>query len=257
MVGGLRIAEAAHGVRVLTLDRPERRNAVDVELQEVLRAALDDAAGDVAVRGIVLTGADPAFSAGGDLSRFGDPDHVAFRAASHGLTELVSTIERIEKPVVAAVNGLATGVGTQLALACDLRYASPAARFVSREGHLGLLPSHGGISRLVALVGLGVARDVVLGGITLDAERAHALGLVTRVVPHDELVDSAVAHIGEIAQRSPDAYAVAKRVLGIVAGASLGPGLQVEELGQSLLVGTQEHRDRLRRLRDREGSPDG
>jgi enoyl-CoA hydratase/carnithine racemase len=251
-VSGLDVATDEQRVRWLTLDRPEERNAIDVELQTAIGEALLEAAGDDEVRAIVVTGADPAFSAGGDLGRFTISDHTAFRLASHELTTVIALVERIEKPVVAAINGLATGAGTQLALACDVRVASDQARFVSREGHLGLLPSHGGITRLVHLVGLGPARDLVLGGIAIDAQRAYALGLVSEVVPHAELRAATSARIATILRRSPDAYAVAKRVLNVAAGLDLASGMAIETLGQSLLVTTDEHRERLARARARQ-----
>jgi len=239
------------GTRWIVLDRPEARNAIDVATQAALRAELIAAATDGAVRAIVLTGADPAFSAGGDLDRFDETDHTAFRFASHDLTEVIGLVERIEKPVVAAVNGTATGAGAQLALACDLRIASDRARFLWREGHLGLLPSHGGIARLAHLVGLGRARDLVLGGLEIDAARAYEIGLVTEVVAHEALRDAVAGHLDRIGRRSPDAFAVAKRVLQAVAGLPVGTGQAVETLGQSLLIGTAEHRERLRRARQR------
>lgn len=239
----------AAGTRWVVLDRPDARNAIDLATQTALRRAMTAAATDGAVRAIVLTGADPAFSAGGDLSRFDDTDHTAFRFASHDLTEVIGLAERIEKPVIAAVNGVATGAGAQLALACDLRIASDRARFLWREGHLGLLPSHGGIARLAQMVGLGRARDLVLGGLEVDAEHALAWGLVTDVVPHDELADRVAAHVDRIARRSPDAYAVTKRVLQAVSGLPLPTGQAVETLGQSLLVGTDEFATRLDRAR--------
>ncbi|HSK89953.1 MAG TPA: enoyl-CoA hydratase/isomerase family protein [Euzebyales bacterium] len=242
----------------IVLDRPQARNAIDLATQAALRTALVGAATDPGIRALVITGTDPAFSAGGDLSRFDGADHTAFRFASHELTEVVGLVERIEKPVVAAINGPATGVGAQLALACDLRIASDRARFLWREGHLGLLPSHGGIARLAHLVGLGHARDLVLGGVEIDAVRAHDIGLVTEVVAHDALRGAVEDHVARIARRSPDAYAVAKRVLTAIAGLPIGTGQAVETLGQSLLIGTDEHRSRLLRARgDHDGRSGG
>ena len=111
-----------------------------------------------------------AFSAGGDLSRFErDWDPREFRHDSHRLTQLISLVERLEKPTVAAINGVATGAGTQLALACDVRLMAAGARFVYREGRLGIIPSHGGVTRLVKLIGLARARDVILGGEEVSA----------------------------------------------------------------------------------------
>jgi enoyl-CoA hydratase/carnithine racemase len=244
----------AAGVRTLTLHRPDARNAIDVATQEELRAALVAAATDVEVRAIVLTGTDPAFSAGGDLSRFGpDVDPVAFRFASHELTTTIGLVERIEKPVLAAINGVATGAGAQLALACDVRVASDRARFLHRESLLGLLPAHGGVVRLVQLVGLARARDIVLGGEDLDAEAAHRVGLVTEVVAHDQLLPRTYERAAAILERGADAYAAAKRVLSIAAGVDLQTGTTVETLGQSLLVTTPDHQRRLEAARARQG----
>jgi enoyl-CoA hydratase/carnithine racemase len=241
------------GIRVLTLDRPEARNAIDLATQDELRDALLAAAHAPGVRALVITGADPAFSAGGDLSRFDeDADPTAFRLASHELTTTVGLPERIEKPVVAAINGVATGAGAQLALACDVRVASEQARFLHRESFLGLLPAHGGIVRLVHLVGLARARDLVLGGQDLDAAAALRAGLVSEVVPHDELLPTVLDRVRRILRRSPDAYAAAKRVLNLAPALDLGAGTAVETLGQSLLVTTEEHRQRLRAARARE-----
>src|SRR6476619_6183417 len=174
---------ADDGVLTLTLARPERRNAIDAELAGALREAFESAADDAAVRAVILTGEGKAFSAGGDLSRFErDWDPREFRHDSHRLTQLISLVERLEKPTVAAINGVATGAGTQLALACDVRLMATGTRFVYREGRLGIIPSHGGITRLVKLIGLARARDVILGSEALSAEEAHRVGLITAVV---------------------------------------------------------------------------
>jgi enoyl-CoA hydratase/carnithine racemase len=245
------VGDRADGVRWLTLDRPEVRNAIDLDLQAEIGAALLAAAEEPSVQAIVLTGAGAAFSAGGDLSRFDETDPTAFRWASHDLTSMIAMVERIEKPVVAAINGVATGAGLQLALACDLRLASDRARFLWRERHLGLLPAHGGIARLVHMVGLGPARDLVLGGGDLDAARAHHLGLVTAVVPHESLEAATTETIARVLAGGRQAYAAAKRVLAIAAATDVTTGMLAETLGQSLLVGTDEHRDRLAAARRR------
>src|SRR6478752_8808492 len=175
--------DTTDGVLTVTLARPDRRNAIDNELATALRVAFENAADDRAVRAIILTGKGKAFSAGGDLSRFErDWDPREFRHDSHRLTSLITLVERIEKPTVAAINGVATGAGTQLALACDLRLMAAGTRFVYREGRLGIIPSHGGITRLVKLIGLARARDVILGGEELSAESAYRIGLISGVI---------------------------------------------------------------------------
>jgi enoyl-CoA hydratase/carnithine racemase len=234
---------ADDGVLELALARPEQRNAIDAELAAALRDAFEAAADDPAVRAVILTGEGKAFSAGGDLSRFErDWDPREFRHDSHRLTQLVSLVERIEKPTVAAVNGVATGAGTQLALACDVRLMAAGARFVYREGRLGIIPSHGGVTRLVKLIGLARARDVLLGGEEVSSDEALRLGLVTAVVDGDALMDAARERVALMLERSPQAYAAAKRLLWLAANVDLESGMVAEGLAQSLLIGTEEHK---------------
>jgi enoyl-CoA hydratase/carnithine racemase len=240
------------GALLVELNRPEKRNALDEALQGELLRVFTDAADEREVRGVILTAAGEAFSAGGDLSRFErDWEQAEFRAHSHELTRLISSIERLEKPVIAAVGGLATGAGTQLALSCDLRIASENARFVFREGIIGLVPSHGGCARLVKLVGLARARDIVLGGQDLDAEEACRHGLITEIVSHAKLMDEAKERLRFILERAPQAYGLSKRLLHLSASVDIESGLFVESLAQSLLIGTEDHREGVRAARER------
>jgi enoyl-CoA hydratase/carnithine racemase len=231
------------GVLTVTLARPERRNAIDAEMAAALRDAFEAAADEAAVRAVILTGEGSAFSAGGDLSRFErDWDPREFRHDSHRLTQLVSLVERLEKPTVAAVNGVATGAGTQLALGCDVRLLAASARLVYREGRLGIIPSHGGVTRLVKLIGLARARDVLLGAEEVSAAEAARLGLVTAVVDDERLLEAAEERVALMLERSPQAYAAAKRLLWLAANVDLESGMVAEGLAQSLLVGTEEHK---------------
>ena len=244
--------ETTDGVLTVTLARPERRNAIDGELAAALREAFEAAADDATVRALILTGEGRAFSAGGDLSRFErDWDPREFRHDSHRLTSLITLLERLEKPTVAAINGAVTGAGTQLALVCDVRLAAADARFVYREGRLGIIPSHGGVTRLVKLIGLARARDVLLGGEGLTAEEARQAGLVTAVVPDDELLASARERVAMMLERSPQAYAAAKRLLWLAANVDLESGMVAEGLAQSLLIGTDEHKQAVKELGQR------
>jgi enoyl-CoA hydratase/carnithine racemase len=240
------------GILLVELNRPERRNALDEALQRELLQVFEWAATEGEVRGIILTGRGEAFSAGGDLSRFeNDWNPAEFRARSHELTRLIGAIERLEKPVVAAIGGLTTGAGTQLALSCDLRIASENARLLYREGMIGFIPSHGGCARLVKLVGLARARDILLGGEDLDAEEAFRHGLVTKVVPHEGLLDDARERLRHIFRRAPQAYGLSKRLLHLSASVDLESGLFAESLAQSLLVATEDHKEGVRAARER------
>src|SRR4051795_7284185 len=242
--------ETEDGVLTVTLARPERRNAIDGELAARLRDAFEAAADDPGVRALILTGEGKAFSAGGDLSRFErDWDPREFRHDSHRLTSVITLVERLEKPTVAAINGVATGAGTQLALACDVRLMAAGTRFVYREGRLGIIPSHGGVTRLVKLIGLARAKDVILGGEEVSAEEAQRIGMVTAVVAPEALLEAARERVTLMLERSPQAYAAAKRLLWLAASVDLESGMVAEGLAQSLLIGTDEHKQAVEEAR--------
>jgi enoyl-CoA hydratase/carnithine racemase len=243
----------AGGVLTLTLTRPERRNAIDPDLRDALAAALDDAATDATVRGVVLTGAGGAFCAGGDLARFDDlHDARAYRHVSHRLTDLVESLERLEKPVVAAIDGVVTGAGLALALACDWRIGAPTARILFREGRVGLVPTHGGLTRLVKLLGLARAKEVLLGGDDLDADAAHAAGLLSELAPSvEDLPAVAHARVERMLGRAPLSFAAAKRLLHLAADVDQRSAMVAESLAQTALLQTDDHREGLAAARER------
>lgn len=246
------LTDLEDGVLVVRLAKPERRNALDASMVDSLRGSLETAATDDATRAVVLTGEGPAFCAGADLARFDRKlDARAFRFHSHRLTALTELIERVEKPVVAAVNGATVGFGVQLALACDLRVGGASARFLFTEGQLGLLPTHGGVARLVKLVGLARARDLLLSSRELGAVRAYELGLLTEVAPDDELRERARALVEDALRRAPQSYGLTKRLLLLGASADVASGLSAETIAQSLLVQTDDHAEGLQAAREK------
>ena len=231
------LTERADGVLTLTLNRPERRNAIDPALRDALAAPLHHAAPDRAVRG----GGGPR--AGGDLARFEDlHDARAYRHVSHRLTDLVESIERLEKPVVAAIDGVVTGAGLALALACDWRIGAPTARVLFREGRVGLVPTHGGLTRLVKLLGLARAKEMLLGGEDLDADAALAAGLLSEIAPDAAgLEDAARARVEKMLGRAPLSFAAAKRRLHHAA----------DLVQRSGMLQTDDHREGLAAARER------
>jgi enoyl-CoA hydratase/carnithine racemase len=246
-------SNTAGGVLTLTLNRPERRNAIDPALRDALAAALDAAATDPAVRGVVIAGAGGAFCAGGDLARFEDlHDARAYRHVSHRLTDLVESVERLEKPVVAAIDGVVTGAGLALALACDWRIGAPTARVLFREGRVGLVPTHGGLTRLVKLLGLARAKEVLLGGEDLDADAALRAGLLSELVEDPEaLAAAAAARVQKMLRRAPLSFAAAKRLLAVAADADQRSAMVAESLAQTALLQTDDHREGLAAVRER------
>jgi enoyl-CoA hydratase/carnithine racemase len=240
------------GVLTLTLNRPERQNAIDPMLRDALARALDEAGSDPAVRAVIVTGAGGAFCAGGDLASFDElHDARAYRHVSHRLTDLVESIERLEKPVVAAIDGVATGAGLALALACDWRVGSPAARVLFREGRVGLVPTHGGLTRLVKLLGLAPAKELLLGGEDLDAEASLRAGLLSELSAPGEHLTLARARAEKMLRRAPLSFAAAKRVLQLAADVDQRSAMLAESLAQAALLQSADHHEGLAAARER------
>jgi len=244
-------AEVSDQLLTLTLDRPERRNALDPAMRDELAAALEQAARSASIRGVVITGAGQTFCAGGDLGAFDDlHDARLYRHVSHELTAVLDAVERLEKPVVAAIDGVATGAGLTLALCCDWRTAGAGARLLFREGRLGLVPTHGGVTRLVKLIGLARAKEALLGGDDLDAAAALRLGLVSEVVEGDP-VAAAQERARRMLRRAPLSFGAAKRLAHLAADTDLRSGMLAETLAQTALLGSEDHREGLAAAREK------
>jgi enoyl-CoA hydratase len=229
--------EFADGVAVVTLNRPEARNAIDLATVDDLHRALDILAHYEKTRVVILTGAGKSFASGADLHelrrrRAAD----ALRGINSGL---FLQIERFPLPTIAAVNGYALGGGCELALACDLRLAAQSARFGQPEAGLGIIPAAGAAYRLPRLIGAGRARELIFTGRIVDSEEALRIGLVNRVVPDERLLDEARATAAAIARKSPLALRVAKRVLSAAASGTEA-GSAAEDLGQGILFGSSD-----------------
>ena len=200
-------------VQVLVLDRQEALNAFSPELIDELIGALDDAAADPGVRAVVLTGAGRAFSAGADISRMAQMDVDAARVFAAQGHAMCNRIEGLPVPVIAAINGFALGGGCEVTLACDIRLASEAMKISQPEVALGIPPGWGGTQRLPRIAGEGFAKRMILTGAMIGPDEALAAGLVSAVHPADDLRDAAVAMGEEIAQKSPSAVALSKRLI--------------------------------------------
>jgi enoyl-CoA hydratase/carnithine racemase len=202
----------ADGVGVVTLNRPERLNAWTPEMEAAFFAALDELVVDPAVVVVVLTGAGHGFCAGLDAARVAARGSGAERAPTR--TRPLSSLAAYPKPVVAAVNGAAVGLGLALALCCDTRMAADTAKFATMFSRLGLVGEFGAPWLLPRVVGWGAASDLMLSGRTVGAAEAAGLRLVERVVPAAELLPTALAYAGEIARScSPLAVAATKQVM--------------------------------------------
>jgi enoyl-CoA hydratase len=226
--GGVVTQEVRGRSALITINRPEKRNALDAQVRAAFLDAIAAARANDAVRAIVVTGAgDKAFVAGADIGEFEGRTTVEQWRVMKGAT-IFDAVERCPKPVIAAVNGYCLGGGMELALACDFRIASTAARFGQPEVNLGLIPGGGGTQRLPRIVGLGAALKLVLTGDMVDAAEALRLGLVEEVVEPAALLDRALALAESIATKSPVAVAAAKEATRAALSLPLDDGLKLE-----------------------------
>lgn len=205
-------------VAVVTIDREEALNALDVATLTELRDRLREVATDDSVRAVVLTGAgEKAFAAGADIKYMSGLDVEQAKAWGALGHETTRVLETMPKPAIAAINGFALGGGCELALACDLRYASARARLGQPEINLAIVPGWGGTQRLARVCGIGVAKDLIYTGRTVDAEEALRIGLVNEIA--DPVLDRAVEVAHALAEKSAGALALAKRLVEMAPGA--------------------------------------
>ena len=221
--------KSGDGVAWLTLNRPDVLNAINMAARDDLWAFLHAIQDDPDIRVAVFQGAgDRAFSAGADISEFGTaPSYVEARRARQE-RDVWGYMSRMTKPLVAAIHGFAYGAGCELALLCDIRIASEDARFALPEVALGYIPSAGGTQTLPRTVPPGVAREMTLTGEPIDAKRALAVGLVSRVVPRERLRDEAASVAATLAAAPPEALQAAKEAMIRGAGLPLEEALRVE-----------------------------
>jgi enoyl-CoA hydratase/carnithine racemase len=252
------LVEKRDRIAYLTLNRPEAKNAIDPELHELLWAAWEDFGADDAVDVAILTGTGDAFCAGADLKTFippwMDPPATPERVRENvktGLGGLTRGLHRIYKPVVAAVNGWALAGGLETALACDIRIASDRAMFGSFEARRGYHHGDGGIVRLVNTCGAGVALEMLLTAEPIDAQRALQCNLVSRVVPHDQLMAEAEKTAGHILRNSQKAVRSAKETILDVIGRPLDDQLRIEALNGYSSADPKETLELLRRFYER------
>jgi enoyl-CoA hydratase len=217
------------GIGWITIHRPDKLNAMNVETIEELKTAFQEFASDPEVRAVILTGAgEKAFVAGADISEFVHLDAELGRHFSRKGQDLTRSIENFPKPVIAAINGFALGGGTEIALACHIRLASENAKLGQPEVKLGIIPGYGGTQRLARLVGKGKAMELILTGRMIDAREAAETGLVNKVVPAGELLAAAEALAREAIKNGPLAVAYSIEAINRGLDGSLDEGLELE-----------------------------
>jgi enoyl-CoA hydratase/carnithine racemase len=232
-------------VATIRLDRPPANALalpVSLELQEAVRAVAEDRA----VRAVVVWGGERIFAAGADIKAMVDYGPEEIRPDVGALEQACRDLEAVPKPVIAAVNGFALGGGCELALACDLRFASEGAELGLPEILLGIIPGAGGTQRLPRLIGLARARELVLTGRRVPADEALAIGLVDRVVPAPDAYPAALEEARRYARGPTRAYAAAKRALAASGDRSLDLGLEVERDVFVPLFATRDQEEGMR-----------
>jgi len=203
------LTETAEGILTITLNRPDKLNALNRQLLAEIRLAVEAAGDDAEVKAIIITGSgEKAFAAGADIEEFAHFSSEAGRALSAHGHGVMDAIENSRKPVVAAVNGFALGGGCELAMACHMRIAANNARFGQPEVNLGLIPGYAGTQRLPQLVGKAKAIELLLTGDMVGAEEAHRIGLVNAVVAPEDLVATTRAMLQKVLQKGPLAVAI-------------------------------------------------
>lgn len=251
--------ERVGAILVLTLNQPDRRNPIsDLDMIDALEGALRAADADMGVQCVVLTGAGSAFSSGGDIKKMvpggGLRDSLPAetrRNYRYGIQRLPQLFQTLEVPVVAAINGPAIGAGCDLVCMCDVRVASDRAKFASSFVRIGLVPGDGGAWLLQRIVGVSKATEMALTGETIDAADAMRFGLVSRVVPQDELMSAAMAVAGSIVANPPHAIRMTKRLLRQAQEASLASVLEMSAAMQALSHETADHDEAVRAFSER------
>jgi enoyl-CoA hydratase/carnithine racemase len=244
--------ELSDGIATVTLNRPDALNAINMDMRADLTALAEQLFFDDAVRVVIFTGAGRAFSSGGDIAHFEKGWLTpTFRAHSRRLIKFFDDLEALEKPVIAAINGTATGGGLELALACDIRFAAEEAALGFRENYIGLIPGIGGCARFARLIGVAKAKELIFAGTMIPAKEASEIGLVNRVVPGDKLMDEAREYAQMLLKRAPQSLGMAKKILNNVANIDQTTGIMMEGLAQSILLGTEDHQEGLRAFREK------
>jgi enoyl-CoA hydratase len=222
------LVERRERVAIVTINRPEKRNALNIQTRTEGALVLDELREDESVGVVIFTGAgDKAFVAGADIAEFAGRTALTQRDVMLGRS-LFTAIDAFPKPVIAMVNGYCLGGGCELALACDLRIASETASFGQPEINLGIIPGGGGTQRLTRLIGEGKAMEMILTGDIIDAQTAFNLGLVNLVVPAADLAAKTLEIANRIAEKSPIALRMAKEAVKLASRSNLDEGLRRE-----------------------------
>lgn len=224
---------------IITLNRPEVRNAINPAMRDELSFAMAELEKDLDIRSVIITGGPKVFAAGADIAAMVEKKAIEqFSRAS--LWDLAFQMEQSRKPIIAAIAGFCLGGGCELAMACDIRIAAESAKFGQAEINIGIIPGGGGTVRLTRLVGLGKAKEMVLTGCMIDAAEALRINLVNQVVPDDQLMTSAIEMAKTISRHSPVALGLAKYAVQNAADADIHTARTIENTCFSLAFSSED-----------------
>jgi enoyl-CoA hydratase len=240
------VVEKDGGIGLIKINRPSVYNAVNIEAIVELERAMQAFDEDKDVRVVIVTGEGKAFVSGSDISRLAEMDSMQAHEYSRVGQRVLSFIENMEKPVIAAVNGFALGSGCELAMACDIRIASEKAKFGQPEVKLGLIPGHAGTQRLARLVGVAKAKELIFTGEMVDAAEALRIGLANKVVAPEGLLDEAKSMAQKIIDVGPTAVRVAKTVINRGVDSNLTTANALETEAFSVLFSTDEAKEGMK-----------
>ena len=238
------LLEIKNSVAILTINRPEKLNALNIETLAELKIAFNELRKDEKVKVVIITGSgEKAFIAGADISELNKLDMISGKEFAESGQAVYNLIESFEKPVIAAVNGFALGGGCEIALACHIRLASENAKFGQPEVNLGIIPGFGGTQRLPRLISSGRAMEYILTGETLTAHEALRIGLINHLFPKEEFLIKAVELAEKIAAKPQNAVRLAIKAINATNEISLKEGQNYEAAMFALCCGTEDFKE--------------
>jgi enoyl-CoA hydratase/carnithine racemase len=244
--------EIGHDVVVITLNRPEVMNALNFSMLKALKYEIEKLSFNSDVRVVIITGSgERAFCSGADLKERSVMDPVEVKKFIITIRHLFSSIEQLNKPVIAAINGIALGGGTELALACDIRIASENATMGLTETRLGIIPGAGGTQRLPRLIGIGKAKELIFTGRRVNAQEAFDIGLVNMVCPLENLMDQCRKMADMICEAAPVAVEQAKYAINFGMETDIQTGLAIESNAYWITVPTEDRKEALNAFREK------
>jgi enoyl-CoA hydratase/carnithine racemase len=242
----IKVSSPETGILLITLNRPDKLNAFDEHMIREMRSVIWKANFDDAVRVVILTGAGRAFCAGRDIKGLDYENNLetsGYRAYVRANHEMFDDFENLEKPLIAAVNGICAGGGVEMAVACDFRIAASNAEFLLPENQLGVIPASGACSRMIQMIGIGRLKEMVMAALPVKADEALRIGLVNRVYPQDKVLDGALEFARHLMKLAPQAMGMAKHIINMCQNVDTETGRMLERLGQSILIKTQDNKE--------------